>query len=337
MIGMLCTLALIQAPKLSRVWSMRLQTEVRSVVVGERAIYFGTNDSFGAIDQATGTKIWAKSFGLPQIRAYVAQLDNVLFASVGQGNLSAFDAANGRPIWIVKQTGYSSPIGAYNQAVYGSLATGKLTALSAGNGKPIWTADLQKSDPSTKPIRYGKDIFVGTKLGSVFALDKDTGHQTWRFKERNAGVQSLLVMDDRLLAFFDDGAIFAISLATGQKMWSVYTNNGLFGTPLVKEGRLYVTSVGGGFYSIAGLNGDQLWKRPLSFLQNFGLSQPMSYQDGFLLADRSKLVYLNSEGEKQWEVETGSDLFGQQPRPLGDDILLTGSHEIRRVRLFPRP
>jgi len=333
MVGMLCLVAALQAPKLDQVWSRRFQTEIRSVVVGERAIYFGTNDSFGAIDQATGKLIWAKSFGLPQIRAYVAQLDNVVFANVGQGFLSAFDASTGKPNWTVKQAGYSSPIGAYNQAIYASLATGKISALAAGTGKPRWTADIQKSDPSTKPIRFGKDIFVGTKLGAIFAFDKDTGKSIWTYAERKSSVQALLVSGERLIVTYDDGTIHGLSLATGQRMWAVYTNNALFGVPLLREGRLFAVSASGRFYCVAAENGQELWVRSLSFQQNFGLSQAMSFRDGFLLADKAKLVALDPEGLKQWEVDTGSEMTGNQPRLLGDDLLLTSSHEFQRVRL----
>jgi len=113
----------------------------------------------------------------------------------------------------------------------------------------------------------------------------------------------------------------------------VYTNNALFGTPLVREGRLFATSASGRFYSIAAQNGQELWQRSLSFRQNFGLSQVMPFRDGFLLADKSKLVHLNADGDKQWEVDVKEDLFGQQPRPLGDDVLLSTSHGFMRYRI----
>src|SRR5262249_9401129 len=158
---------------------------------------------------------------------------------------------------------------------------------------PVWSAELDKTSPSTKPIRYGKAIFVGTKGGSILAFDKDSGKDIWRFKERDSKVQTMLVSDERLIGLFDDGTIFGLSLETGKRMWAVYTNNGLFGQPLLKEGRIFVTSVSGKFYSIAAESGQELWQRPLSFQQNFGLSQPMSFQDGFLLTDKTKLVHLD--------------------------------------------
>lgn len=321
-----------QAPTLQQVWTTRLQTELQSFVVGERALYFGTNDSFGALDQNTGKKVWAKSVAMPQLGVFVAEGEGTLFASVGQGSLWAYNAASGKMLWSAKRSGYGSPIGSYNQAVYAEMASGKLDAYSVG-GKRLWTADLGKASPSTKPIRFGKSIFVGVKTGSVYAFDKDTGKQIWKFKERDSSVQMLLVAEDRLIATFDDGAVLGLSLENGARLWAVYTNNGLFGTPLLKDGRLFVTSVSGRFYSIAVQNGQELWQRSLSFRQNFGLSQPMSFRGGFLLADRSKLVHLNSDGEKQWEADLKDDLFGQQPRPLGDDLLLTTSHGFKRYRV----
>jgi outer membrane protein assembly factor BamB len=332
MLAVLCLVQIGQAPTMTQVWRNRLQTEVQSFVVGERAIFFGTNDSFGALDQSNGKKIWAKSVAQPQLGVFVAEGEGVLFASVGQGDLWAYDATTGKLKWKASRSGYASPIGSYNQAVYAEIKPGTLTALSAANGKPLWTAPLDKATPSTKPIRFGKSIFAGTKTGSVFAFDKDSGQEVWRFKERNSSVQALLVVDERLVATFDDGAILGLSLETGQRLWAVYTNNALFGTPLVKDGRIFATSASGRFYSIAAQSGQEIWQRSLSFRQNFGLSQPMPFRDGFLLADKSKLVHLNFDGEKQWEADVKEDLFGQQPRPLGNDFLLTTSHGFMRYR-----
>jgi outer membrane protein assembly factor BamB len=332
MITALILYAAGQAPSMQHVWSNRLQTEIQSYVVGEHSIFFGTNNSFGAISQSTGKKIWAKSLSMPQLGAHVAQGDGLVFASVGQGSLYASDARTGKAMWTIKRTGYASPIGYYNQMVYGEVQQGKLSALNPG-GKSLWTADLGKSTLSTKPIRFGKSIFAGLRSGTVFAFDKDTGKTAWKVSERKSAVQALLVSGERLIATFDDGAILGLSLETGQKMWSVYTNNALFGTPLLRDGRLYAVSSSGRFYSIAAQTGEELWVRSLSFRQNFGLSQVIPWESGFLFVDRSLLVSLNESGEKQWELDTGSQMQGNQPRPLGSDLLLTSSHEFRRVRL----
>ncbi|MBN9501107.1 MAG: hypothetical protein BGO01_02930 [Armatimonadetes bacterium 55-13] len=331
MISLLCIFALRSETTFTQMWSVRLQTEIQSVVVGERSIFFGTNNSFGAIDQATGKKVWAKSVALPQLGVYIAEGDGVLYASVGQGSLWAYNSASGKQMWTAKRDGYSSPIGAYNGAVYAEMTPGKLSALSAGTGKPMWTADLLNSSPSAKPIRYGKSILVGTKLGTVFSFDKDSGKQAWKFEKGNASCRAILVGDEgRPVVFFDDGAVICLSNVTGQRMWAYYSNNGIFGTPLYQDGRVFLTSASGNFICLAGLNGQELWKRKLSPRQNFGLSQPLPWRAGYLLADRTKLAYLNAEGERQWESDLGEDLFGQQPRALGGDLLLSSSHAIMR-------
>lgn len=321
----------LQAPSLTQVWATRLQTEIQSYQVGERHIYFGAAGSYGVLDQATGARIWAKSIALPQLGVHVAEGDGILFASIGQGNLVAANASTGKPVWSLKRTGYASPIAYANQSLYAEVQEGKLDSINAA-GKPIWSANLGGS-LSAKPIRFNRAIFAGLKTGQIFAFDKDTGKQVWKFAERKSAVLALLVSGERLIATYDDGTIHGLSLQTGQRMWAVYTNNALFGTPLLKDSRLFAVSASGRFYCIAAESGQELWVRSLSFRQNFGLSQPMPYQEGFLIADKSKLVHLNSEGEKQWELDTKSEMSGNQPRPLGDDLLLTGSHEFRRVRL----
>jgi|GEM_PF-6719331 len=330
---MLCALALLQAPSFTKVWSVRLQTEIQSLVVGEKAVYFGSNDSFGALDQANGKKIWTKNVASPQMGVFVAEGEGKLYASVGQGALWAYDENTGKQAWMAKRDGYASPIATYNQAVYAELSPGKLTALASATGKPLWTSDMGGGSVSAKPVRTGRAILVGTKLGIVFAFDKDSGKPLWHYDKKNAKTQAIVVGEDRAYLFFDDGAVIAVSLETGQKMWAYYTNNGIFGTPLFKDGRIFVTSAGGKFFSIAGMNGEELWTKSLSYKQNFGLSQPLPWKDGFLVVDQTKLAYLNGEGDKQWESDLHEDFFGRQPRALGDDFLLCGSHNISRYRI----
>lgn len=333
MTGLMIALFLmpLQGPELTPIWATRLQTEIQSYVIGETAIYFGTNDSYGALDQATGKKIWAKSVAQPQLGVFVAEGDGTLYANIGQGNLVAANAATGKPLWTLKRTGYASPIGFANQSLYAEVEEGKLSAVNA-SGKAIWSATLGGS-LSTRPIRYNRVIFAGLKTGAIHAVDKDSGKPMWKYAERKSGVQALLVSGERLIVTYDDGTIHGLSLTTGQRMWGVYTNNALFGVPHLREGRLFAVSASGRFYCVAAETGQELWVRSLSFQQNFGLSQVMPYRDGFLLADKAKLVALDSEGLKLWDLDTGSEMTGNQPRPLGDDLLLTGSHEFRRVRL----
>jgi outer membrane protein assembly factor BamB len=332
MVALILSLVFTQTPKISQVWAVRLQSEIQSYQVGERAIFFGTNDAYGAIDQVSGKKIWAKSVALPQLGVHVIEGDGKVFASVGLGKLTCLDAGAGKASWSLPRAGYASPIGYYNRTLYAELKSGTLSAISP-EGKPLWNAALEKSTLSCRPIRYGKSIFAGTKAGSVYAFDKDTGKQVWGLKERKSAVQALLVAGEKLIATYDDGTVHGLSLEAGNRQWAEYTNNALFGQPLFKDGRLFIMCASGKFYCLAPENGQEVWVKGLSFRQNFGLTQAMPWRDGLPIADHAKLVHLDLVGEKKWEVDTGLEMFGNQPRPLGDDLLLISSHEFRRVRL----
>ncbi|HJP83867.1 MAG TPA: hypothetical protein VJ835_10225, partial [Fimbriimonadaceae bacterium] len=95
MVALILFVALVQTPKISQLWAVRLQSEIQSYQVGERAIFFGTNDAYGAIDQATGKKLWAKAVTLPQLGVHVIEGDGKVFASVGLGKLTCLDAGTG--------------------------------------------------------------------------------------------------------------------------------------------------------------------------------------------------------------------------------------------------
>ena len=341
----LAALALGQAraPVLTKIWSARLQSEIKSVALDEHSIYFGTNDGYGAIDQATGKKRWSKSFGLPQLIAHVFPYDGKLYVEIGQGKLLACDAATGKPLWSLNRSGYAGPIAVHLGQLIAELQPGVLSSIDIATHKVSWTAPLDTTGPkdlpkavSTRPILVGQTILVGTKAGSVYAINKGDGRGVWHYNKGNASVEGLNLDREHVYAAYDDGAVVALNLDNGQVAWTYYSNSGMFGNPLICQGRLFLGSTSGSVMAVGILNGRLLWRTPLSFQVDFGISQPIAWEDGILVADRSKLIHLATDGQINWQVDFGQDLSGRTPRVLGDGLLLTGSHSFYRVGVSGR-
>jgi outer membrane protein assembly factor BamB len=222
--------------------------------------------------------------------------------------------------------------------VIAELKPGVLSSIDPRTRKATWTTPIDTSAPpglprgvAVRPVLRGDHILVGTKAGRVYSLDRRTGKESWSYSKGNASVEGFNLDVERIYAAFDDGTVVALSVNTGKPMWTYYSRAGLFGNPLVNEGRLFLGSTSGHVHSVGLLDGRALWKTPLSYQVNIGLSQPIAFRDGILVANRKALVAFARDGTIRWQADIGIDMNGRAPRMLGNDLLLSGSHALYRM------
>jgi polyvinyl alcohol dehydrogenase (cytochrome) len=98
----------------------------------------------------------------------------------------------------------------------------------------------------SQPTVVGDRVFVGTRNGMFYALDRETGCIVWTF-EADGGIRSTPVVsaDDGLVFFGDSFAqMYALDAATGQQRWKVKVDDHeiamVTGGATYYDGRLYV-------------------------------------------------------------------------------------------------
>ncbi len=104
------------------------------------------------------------------------------------------------------------------------------------------------SQVRSQPVVQGDTLFVGSKNGNVFALNRHTGCIKWRFKA-GASVRSGLVLGEHKgtpAIYFSDmrSRVHAISIKTGDLLWkkdvSLFPTSTVTGSPSFHQGVLYV-------------------------------------------------------------------------------------------------
>jgi polyvinyl alcohol dehydrogenase (cytochrome) len=100
----------------------------------------------------------------------------------------------------------------------------------------------------SQPVVQGNTLFVGSKNGNVFALDRHTGCVKWRFKT-GASVRSGLVLGThkgKSALYFSDlrSRVHAIDTSNGKLLWkkdvSIFPTSTVTGSPSFYDGVLYV-------------------------------------------------------------------------------------------------
>lgn len=161
----------------------------------------------------------------------------------------------------------------------------------------------------------GKDVYIATHDGSVYAFDLKKGYTDWHVKtglELNAGPG---LKDGILLVASSGGTILSLDPASGKTLWSTDLNGEVLGTPAIGSGSAVIRITDGRLVALDAATGRQRWKTTYDVprLTLRGACDPVIVDrvvyDGL---DDGKLVALNlDDGSQLWETTvttpTGSD------------------------------
>lgn len=132
---------------------------------------------------------------------------------------------------------------------YRSAQQAGISAQNVGKLTLKWAfAFPEANQVRSKPAIVDDWLIVGSQLGEVYCLHKQTGKIGWRFLAKAAIRGAISLVQDRkaIRAFFCDNAthVYALDVATGKLLWETKTGNhsqsANTGSVVVSAGRVYV-------------------------------------------------------------------------------------------------
>ena len=209
-----------------------------------------------ALNAANGQKIWeykttseATTLVGGASPAYSSN-DDVAIAAFSNGELRAFKASTGTPLWgemliSPKRTNSLANITAIKanpiidgDKVFAAGHSDVLEAIDLRTGKKIWEREISTAN---QPWIAGQFMYVLTNEFELIALQKDTGAIAWNKKlpipDYNAGLSALgpVLTNNSLLVALSDGHVFAISPYTGQVLGFINVDEGIELSPIVAD------------------------------------------------------------------------------------------------------
>ncbi|WP_438970496.1 outer membrane protein assembly factor BamB [Methylophaga sp.] len=241
-----------------------------------------------------------------------------LFAVDYEGEVSAFNAENGRRIWETElDTAVIAGVGGGMDIVLVGTQKGQLIALSEADGTERWRSRLS-SEVLAPPTAANGIVVSRTADGRVTGMAADTGEVQWSYQRavpllslRGAGAP--VIADNKVIAGYDNGKLVALSLSDGKVVWekSVAVPRGrtelarlvdIDADPVIKNDTVYVVSYQGNVSGVDLSSGQILWSRE------------MSSQSG-LDAVYGDAVYISDDEGNVWAVQDGSgDALWRQTR-----------------------
>jgi outer membrane protein assembly factor BamB len=290
----------------------RLRLLGRPVVANGRIFALDASTQVGALDEATGKRLWQVDLTPPDTRGSsfgggVAVGDDLLFAATGYAEVVALSPADGTIVW---RKHISSPARGAPTVIKGRVFAQSLDnqtfAFSAKDGELLWshTGILESAGllGGVSPAADAGIVVVPYSSGELFALRLDNGRSAWQ---------------DNLTAIRRAGALSGLS--------------DIRGLPVIDHGQVLAVSHSGRTVAIDERTGVRVWDQEIG-----GVDTPWPAGDFvFVLTNDNELVaLLRRDGRIRWAVpltryedptDKSTVVVWSGPVLAGDRLWLTGS------------
>ena len=209
-------------------WSFRSQLPALTVrgtgeSIIENGIVFSTFDNgrLAAFQLETGFFLWDAPISFVEGSSELENLidgdsapvlaKQLIFATNYQGNLTAFDVAQKRPVWNADASSFYSPI-VTNNMIMVIQDDGSILSFSLANLSPSWTSDEYLRRQLSSGIAYKNLLLIGDLDGYVHAINPMTGITVGRKKVSGNPIMNIVSFRDFAYVIDLESNVVAIQL-----------------------------------------------------------------------------------------------------------------------------
>jgi outer membrane protein assembly factor BamB len=191
-------------------------------IIDEGIIYSSfDNGRLGAFQLETGLFIWDAPISFVEGTSELENLidadsapvlaKQLLFATNYQGNLTAFDISQRRPVWNNKSSSFHSPV-VGNNMIMVIQEDGSILSFSLNNLDLSWTSKDYLRRQISNGVMYKNLMLVGDFEGYIHSINPLSGSTTGRKKVSRKPIISIVTFRDLAYAIDQESNIFAIKL-----------------------------------------------------------------------------------------------------------------------------
>ena len=162
----------------------------------------------------------------------------------------------------------------------------------------------ERLHPQAQPVIAAGKIFIGTEMGTLYALDALTGQEIWKTKVGGPILHTVGVEGGKVFGACLDGKVYARKTADGAEAWTFDSQlpTGFSTAVLLAEGNVYAANRGGAYFALSQQDGAVVWRQELGI----PLLMSSAYNDGvlFLGAMDMRCYALDAKtGQVRWKSE----------------------------------
>jgi len=240
-----------------------------------------------------------------------------IFAAAHDGNVSAFDAVNGKRLWLRKtKLQLSGGPATDGEVVVVGSSNGDVVALNAADGQQRWRTTVSSEVLAAPTIASGVAL-VRTVDGKLAALDLIDGRQVWfvqqvmpRLTVRGTG--AAVVIQDLVISGFDNGKLASYSILDGSPGWDVLLDPpagrneverlaDINATVRAIGEDVYAVGYHGQLTAVAAESGQTLWSQDVPSYDGLAVD----LQNVYVSSDSSDLLAVSRQaGSELWKNES---------------------------------
>jgi outer membrane protein assembly factor BamB len=165
----------------------------------------------------------------------------------------------------------------------------------------LWEFDTKQLIEFPPVLENGR-VFVVNKVGTLYAIDAETGKQAWK-RQLAADVTGPAFSEGTLYVAQLGGTIAAIDSKDGQPKWTFRADGKLESSPLIADGRVYFGDDDGHLYALDAASGKVAWQNRLGT----DIKASPSFSDGTVyVGDYEGGIHAvdASSGKIHWTADT---------------------------------
>lgn len=276
-------------------WRFKTEDGIGSTpTVHDSILFVGSYDfHMYALNKKDGRLIWRYRTDGKIISSPTVAGDKIIFGSHDY-RLHAVYISSGDKAWTIKTQNivWAKPL-VIDQQIYFASVDGYLYCCTF-DGEPVWRNDIGKGTYGlySSPVSNGISIFLGSKDGSLYAINRLTGEKEWNYQTGGIIRSSPAISAHMLFVGSEDGYLYAVN-TSGEEIWKFNTGGGVNSSPCLSNGVVYVGSDDHKLYAIEATSGIQRWSYDM---ESSIYSSP---------AVGSGVVYVGSEKGKFAAISTG--------------------------------
>ncbi|MFA6440181.1 MAG: PQQ-binding-like beta-propeller repeat protein, partial [Bacteriovoracaceae bacterium] len=267
-------------------WKFRVDSPVSSSPSIENGIVYYTSrlNTVYAVQLKNGTLLWKKRLGIPLpyewgFDYYIgspAVENGTMYVGSADGHLYALNSNNGTERWKFKVPSLIRSTPALDDRnVYFGDCSGNVFALDKANGNIHWSYatigdtlvneqfGFDRKALISSPTIYGNSLFIGSRDGFLYALDKTSGLLLWKYDYQFSWVISTVAVKNGILitGTSDSRFVHALDVKDGKERWRFMTQATVWASPAITGNDITIIPSNDGYvYALEVMTGKELWR-----------------------------------------------------------------------------
>lgn len=199
--------------------------------------------------------VWKKSFKDGAFDATATIVDGAVYVGSFDGNLYAFDLADGKEKWkFHTELGFKAAAAVRDGVVYVGDVDGKFYALDAATGQEKWKVE-SNAEINAGANFYQDKVLFASQDGGLYCLSLADGKLAWKYATDDMIQCSPTVVDNRCFLAGCDSKLHVVNLDNGQGIAQLGITAQTMSTPAAVGDRVYFGTQAGNILAIE-------WKEP---------------------------------------------------------------------------